>query len=304
MPRTARIKNERAIYHIMVRSISEILLFRNSDDINKYLEIMKKYKQLYLYNLYAYCFMNSHAHFAIDCNGSDISKIMKSINQSYAAYYNKKYQRHGHLFQDRFKSKLIYDDRYLITLSAYIHNNPKDIQEYKNDIEEYKYSSLGIYLGIRNDNYNIVDTSFILQHFSDNPNIAKKIYLGIINNYSDKNIEVEDEFKDESSEYRSERPIIIRNFKISDIINFISSYTGENFNINVKYNHKNTELKSICFVLIHSLSNLSCKEICTFVGNLTLSNVWKLRERGLELITTNKIYENIMSDFINIFTTA
>ena len=82
MPRVARVKHENGIYHIMVRSISDIPLFRDSADKDKYLQLIKKYQGIYLFKVYAYCLMTTHGHMAIDCCGADISKIMKSINQS------------------------------------------------------------------------------------------------------------------------------------------------------------------------------------------------------------------------------
>ena len=57
--------------------------------------------------------MNNHLHLIIDANGCDISKIMHCINFSYAMYFNKKHERYGHIFRDRFKSIIVANDRYL-----------------------------------------------------------------------------------------------------------------------------------------------------------------------------------------------
>jgi len=161
MPRAARIKSTDSIYHIMVRSVGETILYKEEADKNKYLALIKRYQQTFNFKVYAYCLMSNHGHIILDGNGADISKIMHGINQCYAQYFNKKYSRHGHVFQDRFKSIIVNNDRYLIALSQYIHNNPRDIGGYEDKLEQYKYSSLGIYLGIREDNFDIVDTSFI-----------------------------------------------------------------------------------------------------------------------------------------------
>ena len=59
----------------------------------------------------------THSHLLVDANGADISKVMHGINFSYAMYFNKKYKRDGHLFKDRFKSKIVDNDRYLKTVS-------------------------------------------------------------------------------------------------------------------------------------------------------------------------------------------
>lgn len=166
LPRTSRVKRETAIYHIMARSISEVQLFKSIDDKNKFLSYIKKYKNIFSFRVYAFCIMDNHIHLLIDSNGADISKFMHSINQCYAQYYNRKYNRNGHVFGDRFKSKIADSDSSIICMSAYIHNNPKDIKGFKNCVENYKYSSLGIYLGRHKDNFNLIDKDFILQYFN------------------------------------------------------------------------------------------------------------------------------------------
>ncbi|MDF2675637.1 MAG: transposase IS200-family protein [Clostridiales bacterium] len=165
MPRMARQKIEGAIYHIMARSISEVELFKTDEDKKKYMFLIKEYQKVYKFKVYAYSLMNNHIHLIVDSNGADISKIMHCINFKYARYFNTLHKRHGHLFQDRFKSKIVGDDRYLIALSAYIHNNPSDIRGYENNPEDYYYSSLGVYLGLRKDESDIIDEEFILNLF-------------------------------------------------------------------------------------------------------------------------------------------
>lgn len=304
MPRIARIKNSAGIYHIMVRSISDVPLFKNSQDKEKYLKLIKKYLNIFRFKVYAYCLMTTHAHLIIDCSGADISKIMKSINQSYAAYFNNKYNRHGHVFQDRFHSKIIDNDKYLINLSIYIHNNPKDIAKYKDNVEKYKYSSLGIYLGLALDKFAILDTNFILQHFNDNKSLAQKSYIELIKNFSNKSQEIDIEFKKEGTECRSERKILIRNISPKEIVDFISEYTNAPFNIHIKFNHKATVLKSLSILIMRSLCNFTFKQICSIIGNITESNTWQLCDKGYSLITTDNNYKNLLNDIIDRYSAA
>lgn len=304
MPRTARVKDSEGIYHIMVRSISEVSLFRDSEDKNKYLFLIKKYQQIFRFKVYAYCLMSNHGHIEIDCCGADISKIMKSINQCYCSYFNKKYNRHGHLFQDRFKSKLICDDKYLISLSAYIHNNPKSMKRYKNNVKSYRYSSLGIYLGINNDNFDILDVNYILQYFGNVTSKARESYLAFINRLSDDDEATNIEFIIAHSESRNERKIIIRNFTTNDIVNYISKYTNTPFNLHIKFNHKNTELKSLCVLIMRSLCNFTFKQICTIMGNISASEVCRLCENAFTLVTTNSKYTNLIDNLIATYSVA
>lgn len=299
MPRLARVKNEHGIYHIMVRSISDVPLFRDSTDKDKYLQLIKKYQDIYLFKVYAYCLMTTHGHIAIDCCGADISKIMKSINQSYAAYFNKKYNRHGHVFQDRFKSVLVHDYKYLLVLTAYIHNNPKDISEYRNSVEKYKYSSFGIYLGKFSNRFNIIDTNYILSFFGKKLSIARKSYLAFVMKAPNLEEKVDVEFEEEGSECRNERKILIRDISPKEVVKFIAQYTGANFNIHIKFNHKHSKERSLCVLLMRSLCNFSFKEICHFIGNITISSVRRLCERGYKLITENDRYKTLIEDMIS-----
>lgn len=298
MPRTARIKNEAGIYHIMVRSISDVPLFRDDNDKDQYLSLVKKYQIIFRFKTYAFCIMTTHAHIIIDCCGADISKIMKSINQCYSAYFNKKYIRHGHVFQDRFKSKLVNNRKYLITLSAYIHNNPRDMEEYKNSIDKYEYSSLGIYLGRYPDRFDILDTRFILGHFSNNAARGKKSYLEFINRLYDSKEKLDIEFEDEGSECRSERKILIRNFSPNDIITFISKYTDTPFDIHIKFSHRHTDLKCLTVLIMRSLCNFSFRDICSYIGNITQSNLWQMYQKGYNLIINNAKYSALVNNLI------
>lgn len=299
MARTPRRKSSSNIHHIMSRSISEIQLFREASDKDKFLDIVRKYKKIYMFIVYSFVIMDTHYHLQIHDNGADVSKLMKSINQSYAQYYNRKYQRHGHVFADRFKSKPIEKDSYAITTSAYIHNNPKDIKGYDKCVHKYTYSSLKTYLGFRSASSDIVDIDFILQYFSNNVKTARKSYLEFLLKAIDSKIEEEIEFTEKEHHYVKEKHLLIRDFKPENILNFVLKYTDKNFCFHAKYNHKSIEFKSICVLLMRSFCDFSLNDISNIIGNVTNSNIWRLCEKGILLVNTNERYKNIVSDFIN-----
>jgi putative transposase len=299
MPRCARIKSPDSVYHIMVRSISDTLLYKSCKDKDKYLSLIKKYQGIFLFKVYAYCIMDTHAHIIIDTAGADISKIMQSINQCYAQYFNLKYNRRGHLFQDRFKSKIIYDDRYLITLSSYIHNNPADMEQYKNDLKSYKYSSLSIYLGLRKDEFNILDTDFILEQFSKDKIVARHHYSKFVQSSNSDEPSYDTEFKHERAEYRSECKVLIRNANPIDVINFVAKYTKHNRSeINIKHIKSCIEFKSISALLMRGVCDMKQKDICREMGNITQSHASRLCLNGLYLINKKSEYKNIIYAFI------
>jgi Transposase and inactivated derivatives len=298
MPRVARIKSELGIYHIICRSISDVPLFKDSEDKFKYLQLIKKYQNIFLFKVYAYCIMSTHVHLAIDCCGADISKIMHSINQCYASFFNKKYNRHGHVFQDRFKSKLVTDEKYLLTLSAYIHNNPRDIEDYKLEVEKYQFSSLSAYLGISTDTYKILNTHYLLNYFDCNISKARKKYFDFINRISECVASIDSELNNVVSETRTERMLLIRNSSPREIVNSIIKLAHINFNIHTKYIHQNTELKALSVLAMRSLCNFKFKDICNELGNITVSNVQRLCLMGYKLITEDLKYTTLFDNLV------
>lgn len=160
--RKARLKSPEYKYHIRVRGFKEMLLFRDYEDKYTYLKLLKKYKKIFSYKIYSYCIMNTHAHLFVDPCGGDISEFMHRVNLSYAKYYNKKYDRGGHVFRGRFESDPVCSNNYSLALSVYIHNNPKDIREYRGREEYFYFSSYGIYAQNREDVMKLVDTKYVL----------------------------------------------------------------------------------------------------------------------------------------------
>ncbi len=71
---------------------------------------------------YAYCLMSNHLHLLIQEREDSVSNIVKRIGVTYAHYFNKKYERNGHLFQDRFRSEPVDNIEYFVTLLRYIHH--------------------------------------------------------------------------------------------------------------------------------------------------------------------------------------
>ncbi len=179
--RKKRKKSPEYKYHIRVRGLEEIPLFRDDEDKGHYKFLISKYKKIYGCKIYSYCIMNTHAHFFIDPKGYDISKFMHKVNLCYAQYYNKKYDRNGPVFMGRFESDPVCTYNYAIALSAYIHNNPKDIKGYRGREEYFYYSSYGIYAGMQEDNDNFVDTRYILGlMLCKNKEDARKKYFKLV----------------------------------------------------------------------------------------------------------------------------
>ncbi|WP_425449699.1 transposase [Dethiothermospora halolimnae] len=307
MPRTARHKSCESIYHIMVKSVGDSKLFKKDMDKEIYLGIIRKYQKIFDFKVYAYCLMDSHAHFMIDANGSDVSKFMQRINQSYAQGYNIRYERRGHLFADRFRSEIIEDDKYLKVCFGYIHNNCKDIPGWEGQEERYPYSSFGIYMGIVENRYYLVDMSFMMGIFSQDSKVAQrrcrdfmKIY---IESKNDKKMKRHIEFKDQKTEYRSERHIIARNYTPEEVIVFVSNYTNiPKRSLTERYRREVTEGKAVLVLLLNRYCDVRLKDICKLMGNVSQSRVSTLCSMGSRIICEEEKYKDIVDDFIGLKT--
>ena len=172
MPRASRKKSESGIYHVLIRGINRQDIFQDDEDKYVFLERLSRYKDDCSFQIYAYCLMSNHVHLLIRECDTQISDIMKRINTSYAYWFNQKYNRVGHLFQDRFRSEPVVDDRYLLTLIRYIHQNPVKI-----GLPISSWTSYNDYLA----SGGITDIAFVLDMFSNNQKEAIASFIKYVN---------------------------------------------------------------------------------------------------------------------------
>ena len=161
MPRAKREKSTTGIYHVMLRGINQQEIFEEPEDYDKFISVLKDCKEISKFKLYAYCLMSNHIHLLIKEEGEDIGQIIKRIGSRFVYWYNTKYQRAGHLFQDRYRSEPLDDPEYFNTVLIYIHRNPVKAQicEYP---KEYTYSSYNEYVS----KADITDTDYVLSYWN------------------------------------------------------------------------------------------------------------------------------------------
>ncbi len=123
MARRVRIE-EIGFYHIINRGVEHRTVFLSDDDRDKFIDIIDETADLYKFIMHSFCLMDNHYHLLIEITKTNLSLIMRQINSKYAIYFNKKYNRVGHLWQGRFQSWYIYDESYLFSLVKYIECNP------------------------------------------------------------------------------------------------------------------------------------------------------------------------------------
>ncbi|MCT4606821.1 MAG: transposase [Marinisporobacter sp.] len=180
MPRKARRKSESGIYHIMMRGINRQSIFEDEEDCIKFIQTIKKYKEKSGYQVYAYCLMGNHAHVLLKIGKEPLEQVMRRICGSYVYWYNNKYDRIGNLFQDRFKSEPVEDDKYLLTVQRYIHQNPIKAGLVTN-IEEYKWSSYDEYV----NKVDLIDIGFTLNILNNDRKNAIERFIQYNNEIND-----------------------------------------------------------------------------------------------------------------------
>ena len=176
MVRVSREMSRTGMYHIMLRGINKQNIFEEDEDRYKFLEILKYFKGICKYELYSYCLMSNHIHILLKELDDTVSIAIKRISASYVLWYNKKYDRSGHLFQERFKSEPVNDEGYFIRVLRYIHQNPIKAGM-TNSLLETKWTSHYDYIS----EPNLVDIDFVLELFSPKRDKAIDLYISYMN---------------------------------------------------------------------------------------------------------------------------
>ena len=149
MPRRSRIDAAGALHHVMVRGIERSRVFRSDADRNHFLERLGEILQETKTICYAWALIPNHFHLLLRTGPVPISTVMRRLLTGYALWYNLTHRRHGHLFQNRFKSILCQEDSYLLELVRYIHLNPlrAGLVGDLNELGRYAYSGHSVLMG-------------------------------------------------------------------------------------------------------------------------------------------------------------
>jgi REP element-mobilizing transposase RayT len=177
MPRKPRIVSSTGIYHIILRSVNQHIIFEEDSDYQKFLFVLSDCVKKYDVQIYAYCLMDNHIHLLLQSTPDGLSGFFQSLGTRFVRWYNSKYSRSGHLFQDRFYSVAIENDNAFLSALVYIHDNPvkASIIRYPS---EYRWSSYNAYYGAKNPlvnvlfAYSISGSKEALLHFFSNEQIS------------------------------------------------------------------------------------------------------------------------------------
>lgn len=121
-----RKRAESNIYHVMSRGNGKQIIFEDNFDRERYLAILREMLTTCYVELLAWCLMDNHVHLLLHAPMEQISQMMQMLNSRYAIYFNKRYERVGHLLQGPFRSEAVATDAYFMTVVSYIHRNPQE----------------------------------------------------------------------------------------------------------------------------------------------------------------------------------
>jgi REP element-mobilizing transposase RayT len=180
MPTKKRITVPGALSHIMARGIDGLTLFREDVDRHYFLDRLAGQLARTSYICYGWVLMSNHYHLVLRCSERPLDEVMRVVNSQYAKYFNGKYSRHGYLFQDRFKSIVTQDQRYLEELIRYVHLNPlragicKSIEA----LDDYPWCGHSVIMG--NGSCSFQETRAIMRRFGTTTELARKRYREFI----------------------------------------------------------------------------------------------------------------------------
>ena len=197
------------IYHVILKGIDGHDIFYDNNDKKFFLKQLLTTKKNFNSTVYSYCLMSNHVHLVIKCKNELLSKAIQSLQIRYVSYFNKKYERTGHLFQGRFKSKAVENQKYFLELCRYVHRNPE-----KAGIaltQKYEWSSYKEYIG----EAKIINKNILLHYFNNNLSDFIHYTIGMVD-VDDIEDFVEYEIVNKLSDAQL-ASIIIKKFKLSSI---------------------------------------------------------------------------------------
>jgi len=165
MPRQARLDAPGTLHHVMIRGIEKADIFRNDKDREHFLSRVGEIGEATGTRILAWALMDNHVHLLLVSGLSGLPKFMRRLLTGYAVWFNRRHQRAGHLFQNRYKSIICEEDPYLLELVRYIHLNPLRGQVVKNleALDWYRWSGHAVLMGkVRHD---WQDKEYVLNQF-------------------------------------------------------------------------------------------------------------------------------------------
>ena len=302
MTRPLRVEYPDAYYHVINRGNNQEKIFKNDRDKEKFLQYLEKAAERFSIIFHSYCLMDNHYHLLVQTPEANLSHAMQWINVSYATYFNRKRDRHGHLFQGRFKAILIDADEYLKHLSRYIHLNPVRAKMVSSPAE-YLWSSYGAFIGQQNTPQ-FLETNWLLTNFAKNKKQARRSYQDFVEKVDAKSLEnpgdqvsegfllgdgnfikwVKETFlsgrndEKEIPQLKKLKPRVA----IEDVVRVVSEQFKCSENHIIAKGRKNNKAREVAIYLTRDMSGVSCKDLGLYFGGVSGALITIMHKRIAE----------------------
>ena len=180
MPRLARLDAPGVVHHVIVRGIERRKIFWDEEDRKDFVERLEDLLPESGTACYAWALLPNHAHFLFRTGQVGLSEVMRRLLTGYAVRFNRRHRRHGHLFQNRYKSIVCQEDVYLRELVRYIHLNPlrAGVVSSVHELAKYPYSGHSVLMERRRNEWQ--DWRYVLSMFGKRVGEGKRRYLAYI----------------------------------------------------------------------------------------------------------------------------
>jgi len=180
MPRQARIDAPGVLHHIICRGIERRCIFPGDEDRKDFVTRLETVLAATGTPCYAWALMPNHVHLLLRTGATPISDVMRRLLTGYAVAFNRRHQRSGHLFQNRYKSIICQENLYLLELVRYIHLNPLRAGLVKTmaALAEIADSGHRQLLGLTEQG--VVSTDEVLALFSSDTATARRQYAAFV----------------------------------------------------------------------------------------------------------------------------
>jgi len=176
MPRQPRLDAPGALHHLIGRGIEGTKIFRNAKDRNDFLDRLSALCGKGSLVVCAWALLPNHFHLLVQTGRQPISQSMRELLTGYVVNFNRRHGRHGHLFQNRYKSILCEENPYLRELTRYIHLNPlrAGIVQSLEELEDYPWTGHAAIRGSIRRDWQSTDT--VLSYFGEKRSEALSRY--------------------------------------------------------------------------------------------------------------------------------
>jgi REP element-mobilizing transposase RayT len=176
MPRCPRLDVPGTLHHVIARGIEKGLIVRDDEDREAFVMRLGNAATLTRTSVYGWALLPNHVHLLLRSSALGLPAFMRRLLTGYAITFNKRHERHGHLFENRYKSIVCEEDSYFQELVRYIHLNPlrAGLCADMTDLGRYPWCGHSVIMG--KVQYPWQDREYVLSWFGKRENDALAAY--------------------------------------------------------------------------------------------------------------------------------